>query len=80
LTLASRRADEEADGRHHQLQVDVQTRIVEEPRVEIAGPHHLDGAVHQLGLVDADRIGYSRAQRPEPEGRRDGDNGGHRKD
>ena len=39
-------------------------------RVEVAGPHHLDDAAHDLRLVDADVEGDARAERDEAQKRR----------
>ena len=61
--LAERRAGQEAQDGDAELHVEVEARVVEEMRVEVAGPHHLDDAGHDLGLVDADVERDARAER-----------------
>ena len=65
--LAERGAGQEAEDGDAELHVEVEAGVVEEMRVEVAGPHHLDDAGHDLGLVDADVEGDARAERREPE-------------
>ena len=58
---------QEAEDGDAELHVEVEAGVVEEVRVEIAGPHHLDDAGHDFGLVDADVEGDARTERDEPE-------------
>ncbi len=69
--LAERRAGQEAEDGHAELHVEVEAGVVEEVRVEVPGPHHLDDAAHDFRLVDADVEGDARAEREEAQkGRR----------
>jgi hypothetical protein len=52
--LTRGRAGDETRDRDEQLDVDVEAGIIEEVGVEVAGPHHPHGPVHQFRLVDAD--------------------------
>ena len=52
--IAPRRTDQEAEDRHAQLYVEVESGVVEEMRIEVPGAQHLHDAGHDLGLVDAD--------------------------
>ena len=59
--------DQEPQDGDTQLDVEVKAGIVEEMRVEVASPHHLDDARQDLGLIDADVERDARTERREPE-------------
>ena len=71
--LAEGGADEKPDHRDAELQVEVKAGVVEEVRVEIPGPHHLEDARHDLGFVDAEIEGDTGSDGDESEQRRDRD-------
>ncbi len=65
VPLAPRGAGQEAEHGDPELHVEVESRVVEEVRVEITGPHHLDDAGHDFRFVDADVEGDAGAERHE---------------
>ena len=52
-----------------ELNVEVEAGIVEEVRVEVSRPHHADGALHDLRLVDSEIEGNARADPDEAQHR-----------
>jgi hypothetical protein len=74
------RASDVAQHRYDRLDVDVQTRVIEEVRVEIARLHHTDGAIYDFGLVDADVEGDAAADPDKPQGCADRDDNRQRHD
>ena len=60
-------AADEAEARDRELDVEVTGGVVEEMRIEVTGPHHADGALHDLRFVDADVERNARADADEPQ-------------
>ena len=69
VPLAARGASKEAEHGDAELHVEVEPGVVEEVRVEITGPHHLDDAGHDFRFVDADIEGDAGAERHEAQQR-----------
>ena len=78
--IAFVRAGNEAQTGDAGLQVDIEARVVEEMRVEIARLHHPDGAIHDLGFVDPDVERDAGPDPDEAQRRGEGDDGRQRHD